>query len=153
MPTPRSTLRRALGAGTIAAAATTGLLVGAGRQLGNPWGLFERGGRVLIDSRGLVGEVLPTAAVALGVAHHVVIVLLWGALLAVVAGTRRLPLRVALLGGLVAALAWGSRSWLPVVTRPDLALDAPLRWAVFGALALGVLLGGWAAAPSRHAST
>ncbi|MCU0649185.1 MAG: hypothetical protein MUF00_14390 [Gemmatimonadaceae bacterium] len=144
-------LNRAFGASAIAAAATGGLLLGAGRRAGDPLSTFTMMGRTLLASRGVVVEVVPSAAALLGGLHHVGIVLLWGTLLAIVAGALRPVARLLLIAGGSALLAWASAAVLPLLARPDVGAPPSLRVALFVALALGLLVGLWAAAPSHAA--
>jgi hypothetical protein len=144
-------LNRAFGASVIAAAATTGVLLGTGRRAGDPLSTFALMGRVLLASRGVAGEALPGAAAALGGLHHIAAVLAWGTLVAIVAGALRPVARALLVVGASALLAWASGSVLPTLARLDAGAAPGLRAVLFGTLALGLLVGLWVAAPSRAA--
>jgi len=65
--------------------ATTGALLAFGRNDGDPTKAFRQAGRMLLGVVELPGAAIPLTATALGVVHHMVITLLWGALLLLVA--------------------------------------------------------------------
>jgi len=71
--------------------ATTGALLGFGRSDGEPAKAFRQAGRMLLGRVELPGAALPLTATALGVLHHIVVTLVWGALLLVVARRFRGP--------------------------------------------------------------
>jgi cbb3-type cytochrome oxidase subunit 3 len=142
--------RRALGAACIASAATAGLLVGAGRREGDSRGAFLRAGRALLDSRGAGDLLVPDAAMLIGMLHHIGAVVLWGTLIAFVAGALRPVLRIVVVAAATVVLAWAGSSTLPVLGRVDLPAALALRWPLHAALGLTLLVGLWIMRPSRR---
>jgi len=65
--------------------ASTGALLAFGRNDGDPTKAFRQAGRMLLGAVELPGIAIPATATALGLLHHMVISLTWGALLLLVA--------------------------------------------------------------------
>lgn len=65
--------------------ATTGALLAFGWNDGEPTKAFRQAGRMLLGVVELPGAAIPATATALGLLHHLVITLVWGALLLLVA--------------------------------------------------------------------
>lgn len=61
--------------------ATTGALLAFGWNDGEAVKAFRQAGRMLLTGAGVSGATIPATATALGLLHHTVITLLWGALL------------------------------------------------------------------------
>jgi hypothetical protein len=61
--------------------ATTGALLAFGRNDGEPTKAFRQAGRMLLGMVELPGAAIPATATVLGIVHHTVISLVWGALL------------------------------------------------------------------------
>jgi hypothetical protein len=68
-------------AGLLVLMATTGALLAFGWQDGTPSKAFRNVGRMLLESREVPATALPAVATAVGLAHHLVLSALWGALL------------------------------------------------------------------------
>jgi hypothetical protein len=150
MATPRLSLGRAFGASCIASAATTGLLFGVGRRAGHALNAFSQAGRILLDSRGVADLLVPLATALVGLLHHLTAVLLWGTLIALVAGALRSVARIAATVVLTAALWWASRQSLPVLGRIDLGVSDAGRLPIFVLMAVALLIGLWVSKPSRR---
>jgi hypothetical protein len=81
--------------------ATTGALLAFGWNDGEPTKAFRQAGRMLLGMVELPGAGIPATATVLGLLHHTVITLVWGALLVLVAR----PFRGLRYLGVVLALA------------------------------------------------
>lgn len=65
--------------------ATAGVLLAFGWKEGDPVKAFRNAGRMLLGSAQLPAVALPLTATLLGAVHHVVVALLWGAMLGLAA--------------------------------------------------------------------
>lgn len=131
-------------AGVIAAAATAGTLLGLGRARGAPFGLLNDAAHILLGERARIVETAHVQITSLAMLVHVVSLLLWGVLFALLAGSARgwrLAITAALFAGAILAI---DTLLLPPALRPgfETAMTLPelaLLYAVMaGALALGV---------------
>lgn len=140
-------LEAALAAGTLAAIATGGALVGLGWREGEAGRLFRLAGRALLERAGVPSASTPLTAVALGYVHHLLVASAWGAVLALCVLPWRGPWRVAAALGAAAAYGWLAPVWVPVPWRIGLAVtDAPgAAVTIAASLAVALLAGGWLA--------
>lgn len=131
-------------AGIIAAAATAGTLLGLGRARGAPFGLLNDAAHILLGERARIVETAHAQITSLAMLVHVVSLLIWGVLFALLAGSARgwrLALTAALFASAILAI---DTLLLPPALRPgfETAMTLPelvLLYAVMaGALAFGV---------------
>ncbi len=71
-------------AGMLVLMATTGALLAFGWHDGEPTKAFRNAGRMLLESREFPGSALPITSTAVGFVHHLLVALIWGALLILV---------------------------------------------------------------------
>lgn len=136
--------------------ASAGALTAFGRHDGDPTKAFRNAGRMLLESDASSGTALPILATAVGVVHHVIIALVWGALLGLI--TRQFRGWAFALAALLVPVAFVLFNlWLvppalgigyAVVTSVGRALPLAL------ALALALLVTPWASGvPEQRTST
>ena len=85
----RERVRQGIGAGCVAAAATTGALIGFGRARGTPAAPVNAVAHMLIGSRAKVMEGFDIGVTPMALGLHTVIVLGWGVLFALLAARLR----------------------------------------------------------------
>lgn len=144
-------LDAAFAAGTLAAIATGGALLGLGWREGEAGRVFRLAGRGLLERLGVLSAAAPLTSVALGYLHHLAVATVWGVVLALFV----LPLRgaVQLLAALAAAFAYVvlAGTLLPATLRIGYAVTSTVGGAVpiGAALALALLGGSWLYAAER----
>jgi hypothetical protein len=144
-------LDAAFAAGTLAAIATGGALLGLGWREGEAGRVFRLAGRGLLERLGVVSAAAPLTSVALGYLHHLAVATVWGVVLALFV----LPLRgvVQLLAAVAAAFAYIvlAGTLLPATLRIGYAVTSTVGGAVpiGAALALALLGGVWLYAAER----
>ncbi|MBU6366313.1 MAG: hypothetical protein KJT01_08890 [Gemmatimonadetes bacterium] len=144
---PPGRLEAALAAGTLAAIATGGALLGFGWREGEPGRMFRLAGRTLLERAGVASGALPLTAVALGYVHHLLVASAWGTLLALCVvpwrGAWRIPAAIAA----AAAYGWLAAGRLPVPLRIGLAVtEQPgAVVSIAASLAVALLGGAWLA--------
>jgi hypothetical protein len=140
----RERVRWGLVAGAIAAAATAGALLGLGRARGSPFTLLNDAAHVLIGERARLVGSAHAVVTSLAMIVHVAVILIWGVLFALLAGSLRGWRLVLAAVGFVAAVAAMDFWILPASLRPgfETAMSVPelvLLYAILaGALAFGV---------------
>ena len=130
-------------AGVVAAAATTGTLIGFGRARGEAWHPLNAVGHLLLGYRARLMDRFDPLVTPVGIALHVLCVVIWGVLFAVVAGRLRgwrLAGAAAALGA--AALVIDTRL-LPDRLDPGFSslLSGPELIAVYAVLAVALAIG------------
>lgn len=141
----RERVRRGLVAGIIAAAATAGVLLGLGRSHGATFTLLNDTAHILIGERARLVESPHAVVTPLAMLVHVMSLLVWGVLFAMIAASWRGWRLIAAAVLFTAGALLADLFLLPASLRPgfETAMSVPeliLLYAVF-ALALGFGLG------------
>jgi hypothetical protein len=130
-------------AGTIAAAATAGTLLGLGRARGASFGLLNDAAHLLIGERARLVDTAHAQVTSLAMLVHLASLLLWGVLFALVAATSRgwrLALTALLFAGAILAI---DTLLLPPALRPgfETAMTLPELVLLYAAMAAALAFG------------
>lgn len=139
----RDRLRRGVIAGIIAGAATGGVLMGLGRARGSIWSLLNDAAHTFVGGRARIAERFDVLATPVGVAVHLLSLILWGILFAVIGGgLRGWRLLVAAFAFTAAAFLLDTRL-LPVELRPgfEAVMTTPELLLLYATMAIALALG------------
>lgn len=130
-------------AGTIAAAATAGTLLGLGRARGASFSLLNDAAHLLIGERARLVDTAHAQVTSLAMLVHLASLLLWGVLFALVAATSRgwrLALTALLFAGAILAI---DTLLLPPALRPgfETAMTLPELVLLYAAMAAALAFG------------
>jgi hypothetical protein len=143
-------------AGLLVMSATTAVLLVFGWRDGEPAKAFRNAGRMLLESGNTPGTALPLAATIVGLVHHVVVAVLWGALLLLIVRLFRGWARVVMSLAVATGFAMLNLLVIPPVLGVGYAVVTSLGRAVPLALsiALALLVTPWASrVPDQYPST
>ena len=143
-------------AGLLMIMATSGALLAFGWRDGEPAKAFRNAGRMLLESSEFPGSAQPAVATAVGVAHHLVIALLWGMVLLLIVRSFRGWVRVLMTIVISAAFAVLNLLVIPPAFGVGYAVVTSLGRALPLALAIAValLVTPWASGvPEQRPST